>query len=238
MSKSAAAEVDPVNNYFGGGSRRAAQLAQAVPALKGKASAPPSASEGKGSFRAFLAQRQPEGAKVVPLKAQKPTKQRLEKADHPAKTSAGFYRAPAPIERLRDQRKLDEAVHINAAMYEAAQKLAGHFYDAGLTGIQAQDLSSCVGGGGDGAACGFPKSERAMHNRQKVREACKMMGWFEAHPYKGAGRLVVDVVCYEMTIADASRIHIPGCSTAAQVGAGMDRLRTGLFMLAVHWKLF
>lgn len=93
------------------------------------------ASAGHGSFRAFLAERQPEGAKVLPLKPLKPTRQRLEKEDHPAKTGAGFYRAPAPIERLRDQRKLDEMPQINEAMYEAAQKLSQHFYDAGLTGI-------------------------------------------------------------------------------------------------------
>lgn len=96
-----------------------------------------------------------------------------------------------------------------------------------------------MGGGGDGAACGFPKTERAMHNRQKVRDACRMMGWFEAHPYKGAGRLVMDVVCYEMSLTDAAKVHLPpGGSNEARLGAAMDRLRTGLFALAVHWRLF
>ncbi len=204
MPKFSAAEVEPVNNYYAGGSRRARQLAASVPSLKGRAqdaqapTSPP--ATGKGSLRQFLAERQPASATVVALRPVKPTKQRLAKDDKPAETRAGFYRAPAPIERMRDRKQLDmQSPAINAAMYEAAQKLGQHFYEAGLNGLQAQNLASCVHGSGDGAACSFPKTERAMHHRQKFREACTIMGWFEAHPYKGAGRLVVDVICYEMT---------------------------------------
>ena len=216
--------------------RRARQLAEAVPQPR-RQQAGKAATGQKGSFRQFLNARQP--VRQQPATPQVPTEQRLAKDDKPRKTPAGFYRAPAPIERLRDRGSLDHMPHINEAMYQAANKLVVHFYEAGLGGIAAQDLSRDVRGSGDGGACGFPKTERAMHNRQKFREACKLMGWYETHPYKGAGRLVVDVVCFEMSLTDAAKVHLsPGGSNEARLGAGMERLRTGLFTLASHWRLF
>lgn len=216
--------------------RRARQLADAVPQPRRQQAGKATGAD-KGSFRQFLAARQP--ARQTPAAPQVPTEQRLVKEDKPRKTQAGFYRAPAPIERLRDRGSLDHMPHINEAMYQAANKLGAHFYEAGLGGIAAQDLSRDVRGSGDGGACGFPKTERAMHHRQKFREACNIMGWFETHPYKGAGRLVVDVVCFEMSLTDASKVHLtPGGSNEARLGAGMERLRTGLFGEAQILNLF
>ncbi len=123
-------------------------------------------------------------------------------------------------------------------MFEAASKLYRHFYEGGLGGISAQDVSSVVGGGsGDGAACGMPKTARAAHNRGLFREAVRAMGWFIAAPHRGAARLTVDVVCFEMGVKDAAHIHIPGAGNEAVLAAGMDRLREGLFTLATHWSL-
>ena len=167
----------------------------------------------------------------------RPTPERLEKADRPRKTDAGFYRAPAPIERLRDRKKLDPLPTVNEGMYQAGCKLYTHFYQGGLKGIAAQDLSRCVGGG-DGGSCGFPQNDRAMFHRQKFREATRIMGWYETAPFRGAGRLVVDVVCFEMSISDAAQIHIPSSRLEVTIAAGMDRLREGLFALGAHWGLF
>ncbi len=193
------------------------------------------------AFRAFMqARRGAKGRRAQPERPAplvKPTDERLEKNDRPRKTEGGFYRAPAPIERLRDHRKLDPLPHVNEAMFQAAGKLYSVFYLGGLGGIAAQDLSRCVGGG-DGGSCGFPRNERAMHNRQVFREAVKIMGWHEAFPHRGAARLVVDVICFDMAIRDASRIHIPLGRTEVSTAAGMDRLREGLFALASHWRLF
>lgn len=166
------------------------------------ASAAPAAPT-TAAFKAFMDGRKATRGKKAkaapgrPAPTMKPTDERLRKEDKPRKMDAGFYRAPAPIERLRDQRKLDPLAHVNEAMFQAAGKLYGHFYLGGLGGIAAQDVSRCVGGG-DGGSSHFPRDERAMLNRQRFREAVKVMGWFEAHPHRGAGRLVVDVCCFEM----------------------------------------
>ena len=192
-------------------------------------------------FRAFMRNRKSKYAKKGPPSppplTMKPTDERLAKEDQPRRLDAGYYRAPAPIERLRDQGKLDLLPHVNQGMYEAACKLYAHFYVGGLGGIAAQDLSRCAGGG-DGGSSHFPRDERALHHRQMFREAVSVMGWFEAYPHRGAGRLVVDVICREMAIRDASKIHIPGGRTETYVAAGMDRLREGLFALASHWRLY
>ena len=125
-------------------------------------------------------------------------------------------------------------------MFEAANKLYTHAYEAGLGGIRAQDVSRAMGSGGGsgGTACGFPQSDHAMHHRQRFREATKVMGWYEAAPFRGAGRLVVDVVCFGVGVKEAARVHVPGGGSEANLAAGMDRLREGLFALASFWRLF
>ena len=196
----------------------------------------PISSEG---FREFRTRRAVESGVPLPPPPRllKPTDERLAKEDKPRKMDAGHYRAPPPIERLRDQNKLDPTPHINQAMYEAAGKLYAVFYLGGLGGIAAQDVSRCVGGG-DGGSSHFPRDERALHNRLQFREAVRVMGWFESFPHRGAGRLTVDVVCREMALRDAAKIHIPLGRTEVSLAAGMDRLREGLFALAAHWNLF
>lgn len=193
------------------------------------------------AFRQFLNEKQRGSGATPPRKKPieekiDPTGERLAKSDAPRKTLGGFFRARHPLERLRDQGKLDTAPHINCGMFEAAEKLYTHFYQGGLGGIRAQDISRCVGAG-DGGSCQFPRDERAMHHRQKFRQACKIMGWHEAAPYRGAGRLVVDVVCFEMGVKDAARVHCPGGGNEANLATGMDRLKEGLFALACLWNL-
>lgn len=161
-----------------------------------------------------------------------PTKERSEKPDHPVKTAGGFYRAPMPIERLRDQNKLDPLPHLNQAMYEASEKLVGYYEGARLVGVKAQDLTRVSGGGGDNDA-----PDRAEHCRAEFRKACVLMGWPSAFPHRGAGRLTVAVVCEGHGVKQAADLYRPGGSDAARLGAGMDALREGLFALAVHWRL-
>lgn len=210
-----------------------------VAAMDGQAAAEgrvhrPAAAQG-GSFREFMTARKPEAAKrYVPPDV--PTPERIAKGDQPYKAGAGYFRAPPPIERLRNRKQLDPEPQIAQAMVDASAKLLLHFTQAGLGGIKAQDISRCVGGG-DGGSSNFPKTERAMHHRQAFREACSVMGWHSDFPLRGAGRLVVDVACYEMGVADAARIHIGSGRTEVVVASGMDRLREGLFALARHWGM-
>lgn len=195
----------------------------------------------KAAFRDFLHKRQEASGKYKPayVPPAEPTAERKAKGDRPKKTQGGFYRAPPPIERLRDRNQLDKKPHVSCAMCEAATKLYTHFYEAGLHGIAAQDLTREMTGGGKGGlpASQFPRTERAMHHRQTFREACRVMGWYETFPLRGAGRLVVDVVCYDRGVEDAARVHIGPGRLEIVRDNGMDRLREGLFALARHWRL-
>jgi len=166
-----------------------------------------------------------------------PTPERLAKRDAIAKTAAGFYRAPAPIERLRDRQQLAPTdAQLNEVMFQASEKLAGLYRAAELDGLQAIDLTR-IGTGGSDANVGMATTERAAHCRREFRIATTMMGWHALYPHRGAGRLTVAVVCEEMGVKDAAAIYRPGGSNAAQLGAGMDVLREGLFALALHWRL-
>ena len=235
-------EVAPVSNFeTNPGSFRGGKNAGAVPPAGGKLGANPAA------FREFMQKRQAAKASASPaVKAKrvpqapalsmKPTAERMEKEDRPGRTKAGTYRAPPPIERLRDQGKLDPNPRVNLGMYEAAEKLYAHFYRGGLKGIKAQDLSRSVGSG-DGGSSHFPTNDDAMFHRQKFREATRIMGWHVDHPFRGSGRLVVDVICFEMPILEAGLIHTPKARTDTVSAKAMEKLCEGLFILAAHWRL-
>ncbi len=61
------------------------------------------------------------------------------------------------------------------------------------------------------------------------------MGWSEANLQRRAGRIVVAVVCFEQTVNDAALEHIGRGRLEVIKAQGMDRLREGLYLLAVHW---
>jgi hypothetical protein len=207
------------------------------------AAAPAGSKTSSVAFRQFLHARQaknPKARAALNAPAAKPiapTPERLGKADHPLRTSGGYYRVPAPIERLRNQGKLDPKPRINEAMYTAAQMLQQSFYNSGLSEhIKSQDLTG-AGGGQSTASSHMPINEFAAHHRSKFLTACKRMGWYEPYPLRGCGRLVVDVICREMSVRDAGCKHFPNTRAESYQSAANDRLREGLFMLAVHWKL-
>ena len=217
MTKSNAA-VQPINNYYAGGSRRAADLARSVPALQ----------RGGSSVSSISAAKPKKPARVVPMG---PTPERLAKGDVDCRS--GAHRSIAPVERLRDQNKLDHDARTNQAMFEAACKLKRHFDGLGL-GVRAQDLNRVVAGG---AADDLTHEEAWVHNHDVFKTACKLMGWSDANPLRGAGRLVVAVVCYEQPVLEAALAHIGRGRTETVIAAGMDRLREGLFTLATFWRM-
>lgn len=161
-----------------------------------------------------------------------PTPERLAKADAPVRMAAGHYRAPMPIERMRDRGQLDPQPDINEGLFLAAEKLVGLFEGAGLaTTVRAQDLTRVIGGAGEDG------DHHAAHCLLEFRRACALMGWSVAHPHRGAGRITVAVVCFGQSLKEAAAQHRPGGGDAAQLAAGKEALQTGLFTLAVHWRL-
>lgn len=197
-----------------------------------------SAREGvKSDFRRAYEQKKAEaGKKPQYVAPEVPTPERLEKGDRPKKTKGGFYRAPPPIERIRDRNGLDANPNVARAMCEAASQLYQNFYQSGLNGVAAQDLSREIRGGGT-TSSSFPRTERALHHRQRFRDACNAMGWFPDFPHRGAGRIVVDVCCYQMGVEDAAKLNIGKGRLELVRSNGIDRLREGLFALARHWRL-
>lgn len=187
------------------------------------------------SQQARKARKRTSARRTLPKRAESlaPTPERLAKDDAPVKTGAGLYRAPMPIERMRDRGQLDPTPHLNEMMFQAAEKLVGYYEGAGLaTTCRAQDLSRVISSGGE-----MHGGERAAHCLKEFRTACTLMGWSVAYPTRGAGRLTVAVVCEGRSVKEAATLHRPGGSDAARLGAGMDVLREGLFALAVHWRL-
>jgi hypothetical protein len=177
----------------------------------------------------------PVAAAIPPLR---PTFERRQKPDAPQapNLSRSHWRSPPPIERMRDRRQFSPDPAVNQAMFLAAEKLAGLFMAAGLRGgVRAQDMTRLLAGGGE-PAYGMPIDEAAAHCRQAFRKACALMGWHDAFPHRGAGRLTVMVVCYEMALTEAAAIYRPGGRTESRLGAGMEVLREGLFELALHWR--
>ena len=160
-----------------------------------------------------------------------PTPERLAKGDVVLNNPVAKHVAVSTVERLAKQGKLDHDEPTAKAMTSAAEKLCRHFIGCGV-GVKAQDLNRIVGG----SAEDLTQEENWVHHRDVFRTACKLMGWSDANPCRGAGRLVVAVVCYEETVGDAAIKHVgPGRAEAVKA-AGMDRLREGLFALAMHWR--
>jgi hypothetical protein len=159
-----------------------------------------------------------------------PTPERLAKPDRPEKGETGVYRTPAPIERLHARHSLDHQDHMNDLMYDQALELQRDHYQSGLSGLSAQDLNHVVGGSGD-AAYMMPKSEGPRRHRQQLIRKLNAMGWFAAQPLRGAGRVTFAVVCLEMGLADAGRLHCGIKETERAAAVAKDRLREGLMAL-------
>ena len=224
MSKPTTAdETDAISPYFAGGNRRAVDLARSNPSAREPA---------QTTARARISAAKPNKARRGRPIPMGPTPERLAKGDISPITAAGFRRSIPGIEKLRDAGKLDRDAQTNEGMFQAAEKLRRHF-DGSMVGVKAQDLNRIISSGSSDELTG---EEAWVHNFDQFRRACKLMGWSETSPHRGAGRIVVAVVCYEMTVSEGAEIHIGGARKETILAAGMDRLREGLFAIAVHWR--
>ena len=140
------------------------------------------------------------------------------------------------MERLFQQHQLSEKpddTRENFALHQAAQRLKRHYDLKNAIGIKAQDFNRASGRGGDGD---LMQEEVWLENNRHFEVARKMMGWTPAHPNRGPASIVIAVVCEEMTVTEAADLYLVGGRKERMLAAAMDRLRVGLFMLAVHWR--
>ena len=228
MTKSSVTMAEPVNGFFAGGSRHISDLVATIPSAR-------RGGEAK-TARARISAERPKPGKArarVKENPNAPTPERLAKGDVVLNNPLARHVASPLVERLAKQGKLDHDKVTARAMVAAAEKLYRHFVGCGV-GVKAQDLNRIVGG----SAEDLSQEEGWVHHRDVFRTACKMMGWSDTNPHRGAGRLVVEVVCFEQTVHEAALKHIGSGRTEAIKAAGMDRLREGLFALAVHWRFY
>lgn len=132
--------------------------------------------------------------------------------------------AAAPLDRLHSRGRLDDDGARNTQLFEAGDKLRGHFYLGGLSGFAANDLNSTGGGHPSNRT---PISETMEKNRRALRLAESSM-----HP--GDWKVVNAVVCLEADLEGAGREV--GCNNVHAANAvALDRLRRGLGTLAELW---
>lgn len=171
-----------------------------------------------------------------------PTPERLRHAGIPATIAPGTMRtvvigygdiigsdgvcrvSQAPLDRLHARGRLDDDGARNSQLYDAGDKLRGHYYLAGLSGFAANDLNST---GGGHPSSRTPISETMEKNRRSMRFA-------EAAMHSGDWQVVNAVVCLEASLKDAG--YGVGCTNADAANAvALDRLRRGLGALAELW---
>lgn len=130
----------------------------------------------------------------------------------------------APLDRLHARGRLDDDGARNSQLFDAGDKLRGHYYLGGLSGFAANDLNST---GGGHPSSRTPISETMEKNRRSMRLA-------EAAMHPGDWQVVNAVVCLESDLAMAGRAL--GCNNVHAANAvALDRLRRGLGVLAEIW---
>jgi len=131
----------------------------------------------------------------------------------------------APLDRLFARGRLDPVdADRNRQLHEAGDKLRTHHHYAGLSGIAANDPNHSGGGSG---AHRTPITETMERHRRALRIAESAMD-------AGDWRVVVDVICAELTLEAAGRAVGYGNDHGAAAVA-LDRLRRGLSELATLW---
>ncbi|WP_158810435.1 hypothetical protein [Beijerinckia sp. L45] len=215
-------DFDPISPFFAGGNRSPSDLKRSTPSAR-----QPLPATARSRISAVSSKKAKRG-RALPMG---PTPERLAKGDISPITAGGFRRSISTVEKLRDGGKLDHDARTNEAMFQAAEKLRRHF-EGSLIGVKAQDLNRIIGGGGDE----LTGEEAWVHNFDTFTKACKLMGWSQANPHRGAGRITVAVVCFEMTVTEAAGIHVADKRKETALAAGMDRLREGLYALSIMWR--
>ena len=234
-NKPSSDDSGPINGFFseGGGHRgahirtptsRAANLVAAVPAMRRT----PEPKTARARISAQPRQNQ---------KPMGPTPERMAKGDlPPARTAGGFHRAIPPVETLFKAKKLgwsNDCVTENLALFQAAEKLKLHYDQKNAMGIKAQDINKV---GGRGASDNLTEEEIWVEHNKTFEIAKRLMGWTSAHPARGSARIVIAIVCEEMSVTEAAEMHLVAARKEVMISTAMEKLREGLFSLAIHWR--
>lgn len=136
----------------------------------------------------------------------------------------------SPLDRLAARHVLARDPCANRMLHAAGQRYFEHWYLSGMLLLGAQDVSRPYASGAGGSSCGMPASERAAYHRQQYRAAVQALGaWFLA--------AVDPIVLAEQDPASVGA-RISGYSHhGLAVAVALDRLRGGLDLLAVHFRI-
>ncbi len=141
------------------------------------------------------------------------------------------YRAPPPIERMRDANRLDHRPEMNEAMYRQAEDLQRLQRKAGMIGVAAQDLTRAFGGDRVDPPYMMARTEAAAAARGELHQRLNFIGLRIDAPLYGNARVVYAVVCEELSFAVAGRLHCGQTNDYAAAAVAKDRVRAGLMAL-------
>lgn len=139
-----------------------------------------------------------------------------------------YHCEDAPLDRLEQRGQLDRDRHRNRVLAEAGRRYFEHWYKSGMSPLAAVDLGRAQGGGTP--SCGMPTSELAAHHRRQYRATVQALGQFFS--------AVVDpIVLNEQDVAAVGRSISGHRNHGRAVAVAMDRLRGGLTVLAVYFRM-
>lgn len=166
-----------------------------------------------------------------------PTPEHLAQPDRPVRGQDGGYRVIDALERLFTRGLLDSSGAMNEAMYLSALWLRETFRRAGFDiSLSSGDLDRIVTGRSDFSDRLYC-SDRRIDAQNEFADAVRVLGWYDLHPFRGAGRIVVGVCCYGYTIAECGKLYLNIISQERAEAVAMDRLREGLMSLAGYRRM-
>ncbi len=164
-----------------------------------------------------------------------PTAERLARADEHYRQDAvrAYHCEDAPVERLAKRRALDPDPGRNEMMRQAASRYYEHWYLSGMSGVSAIDLTR-ASASSESRPVGMPATEAALAHRRKYRDARAKLAEY------GGDRLldVVEFVVLNECVVEAIAVQVSGYRDRGKaIAVTLDRLRGGLGLLAVHFRI-
>ena len=133
-----------------------------------------------------------------------------------------LYSVRSTVDRMLDKGAID------AAMHQAAQRYAGHWYAAGVAGVPPTvDLNRTSGGGVN--TYGMAASEVQAYHREQYRQAVQTVGKWRYVAFEA-------VVCHGETLESVGR-GMGEQNTAQAIAAAREMVKGKLHALACMWGL-
>ncbi len=143
---------------------------------------------------------------------------------------AGVRRIGEPFDALRARNLLDRADRQgNEALWQAGDRLRGHWHLGKLNGLSALDVSRPAVDGGLGAG-GLSPTEAALRHRDHFRRATEAVGP-RLMPY------VAGIVIEERAAGDLRALVTDTAHARTAEALVLERLREGLHRLCDLWRM-